>query len=64
MVPPELAPELIADAAEQELQERFVTEQVRAGHSIDGLYPIGPAWQDQYKQWRRTQPRASGGDQA
>jgi 2-keto-4-pentenoate hydratase/2-oxohepta-3-ene-1,7-dioic acid hydratase in catechol pathway/regulator of RNase E activity RraA len=64
VVPPELAPELIADAAEQELQEHFVTEQVRAGHSIDGLYPIGPAWQDRYEQWRRTQPRESGGDQA
>jgi 2-keto-4-pentenoate hydratase/2-oxohepta-3-ene-1,7-dioic acid hydratase in catechol pathway/regulator of RNase E activity RraA len=51
VVPPELAGELIAGCREQELQERFITEQVRAGHSIDGLYPLGPDWLEPYKKW-------------
>ncbi|MFF0630614.1 fumarylacetoacetate hydrolase family protein [Streptomyces sp. NPDC004296] len=51
VVPPELAEELIADAREQERQERFITEQVAAGESIDGLYPLGPAWRDAYENW-------------
>jgi 2-keto-4-pentenoate hydratase/2-oxohepta-3-ene-1,7-dioic acid hydratase in catechol pathway/regulator of RNase E activity RraA len=52
VVPPELAIELIADCAEQELAERFITEQVQAGHGIDGLYPLGPAWREPYERWR------------
>ncbi|WP_329240569.1 fumarylacetoacetate hydrolase family protein [Streptomyces sp. NBC_01478] len=53
VVPPELAGELIADCREQEAQERFITEQVRAGHGIEGLYPLGPQWREAYKQWRK-----------
>jgi regulator of RNase E activity RraA len=51
VVPPDLAAELIADCREQERQERFITEQVRAGASVDGLYPLGPAWRDAYETW-------------
>lgn len=51
VVPPDLAEELIADCREQERQERFITERVTAGESIDGLYPLGPAWQDAYETW-------------
>ncbi|WP_405733824.1 fumarylacetoacetate hydrolase family protein [Streptomyces sp. NBC_01537] len=54
VVPPELAEELIADCREQELRERFITEQVRAGHSVDGLYPLGPDWREPFEQWRRS----------
>ncbi|MFD4524132.1 fumarylacetoacetate hydrolase family protein [Streptomyces sp. NPDC058470] len=52
VIDPSLAEELIADSAEQELQERFITEQVQAGRSVDGLYPLGPDWQGPYEQWR------------
>jgi 5-oxopent-3-ene-1,2,5-tricarboxylate decarboxylase / 2-hydroxyhepta-2,4-diene-1,7-dioate isomerase len=52
VVPPELAEELIADCREQEAQERFITEQVRTGHGIEGLYPLGPEWREPYEQWR------------
>ena len=51
VVPPELAGELIADCREQERQERFITEQVAGGESVDGLYPLGPAWRDAYENW-------------
>ncbi|CAM5399061.1 hypothetical protein SALBM311S_10584 [Streptomyces alboniger] len=51
VVPPDLATELIADCREQERQERFITEQVAGGESVDGLYPLGPAWRDAYENW-------------
>ncbi|GGO80189.1 fumarylacetoacetate hydrolase family protein [Wenjunlia tyrosinilytica] len=51
VVPPELAEGLIADCVEQERQERFITEKVRAGQSIDGLYPLGPQWRAAYAKW-------------
>ncbi|QMV20985.1 fumarylacetoacetate hydrolase family protein [Streptomyces sp. SCUT-3] len=57
VVPPHLAAELVADCREQELQERFITEQVLAGHGIDGLYPLGPGWRGPYEQWREQRTR-------
>jgi 2-keto-4-pentenoate hydratase/2-oxohepta-3-ene-1,7-dioic acid hydratase in catechol pathway/regulator of RNase E activity RraA len=51
VVPPELARELIDDCREQERQELFITERVRDGENIDGLYPLGPAWSARYEQW-------------
>ncbi|MER5181007.1 fumarylacetoacetate hydrolase family protein [Streptomyces sp. NPDC002896] len=51
VVPPDLAEELVADCREQERQERFITERVAAGESVDGLYPLGPAWRDAYENW-------------
>ncbi|MFH8221014.1 fumarylacetoacetate hydrolase family protein [Streptomyces sp. NPDC018057] len=54
VVPPDLAGQLAADSAEQELQERYIAEQVAAGEPIEGLYPLGPDRQDAYRQWRET----------
>jgi 5-oxopent-3-ene-1,2,5-tricarboxylate decarboxylase / 2-hydroxyhepta-2,4-diene-1,7-dioate isomerase len=34
------------------MQELFITEQVQAGRSVDGLYPLGPDWGPAYAQWR------------
>ncbi|MDI3387799.1 fumarylacetoacetate hydrolase family protein [Streptomyces sp. B-S-A8] len=56
VVPPDLAGQLVADSVEQERQERFIAEQVAAGEPVQGLYPLGPAWQAAYQQWRSTQP--------
>jgi hypothetical protein len=42
---------VLADAVEQERQEQFVTEQVRAGESVDGLYPLAGAWLERYRAW-------------
>lgn len=51
VIPPELADELADAAIEQEHQERFITEQVRAGAEIEGLYPLGERWQSAYREW-------------
>jgi 2-keto-4-pentenoate hydratase/2-oxohepta-3-ene-1,7-dioic acid hydratase in catechol pathway/regulator of RNase E activity RraA len=52
VIPPQLLSELLTAAEEQELTERFITERVAAGASIDGLYPLGPRWQGHFETWR------------
>jgi regulator of RNase E activity RraA len=51
VVPPAVAAEVLADAVEQERQEEFITEQVRAGESVDGLYPLAGDWVERYRAW-------------
>jgi regulator of RNase E activity RraA len=51
VIPPALAAALLADAREQERQERFIALQVAAGAPIDGLYPLGDRWRSAYEQW-------------
>jgi regulator of RNase E activity RraA/2-keto-4-pentenoate hydratase/2-oxohepta-3-ene-1,7-dioic acid hydratase in catechol pathway len=51
VVPRHLAREVAQDAAEQELQEQFIAEQVAKGQPVDGLYPIGKKWQAAYVAW-------------
>ena len=52
VIPRHLAAEVARDAAEQELQEQFIAEQVAKGQSIDGLYPIGKKWRSAYEAWK------------
>ena len=51
VIPRDVARQVAADAAEQERQEQFITEQVAKGESVDGLYPIGPKWRPAYEAW-------------
>ncbi len=51
VVPPALAAEVLADAVEQERQERFIAERVAEGESVDGLFPLGEEWRPTYEQW-------------
>ncbi len=51
VVPRGVAREVAADAAEQERQERFITEMVARGESVEGLYPIGTKWRPGYEAW-------------
>ncbi|WP_020673323.1 fumarylacetoacetate hydrolase family protein [Amycolatopsis nigrescens] len=52
VIPPELAEEVLTAAVEQERQEEFITEQVRAGHEIKGLYPLSGQWLERYREQR------------
>jgi regulator of RNase E activity RraA len=52
VVPAELAEDVLAAAIEQESQEEFITEQVRAGHGVAGLYPLSGHWKDAYATWK------------
>nr|WP_232292011.1 fumarylacetoacetate hydrolase family protein [Frankia sp. QA3] len=62
VVPPALAAEVAADAAEQERQERFIAERVAVGESVAGLYPIGPNWRAAYERWCADAENADAAD--
>ncbi|WP_137723351.1 fumarylacetoacetate hydrolase family protein [Prescottella subtropica] len=47
-IPRHLVEEVLTAAEEQERQETFIAEQVRAGHSVDGLYPLSGDWKQRY----------------
>jgi len=64
VLPPSIAADLGAAAAEQELEERFITERVAAGDRIEGLYPIGASWRAAFEEWRGScQPAPSSARQ-
>jgi regulator of RNase E activity RraA len=57
VVPAALAAEVASAAVQQEHEERFIAERVRAGESIDGLYPLGPAQRLRYEEWAKGETR-------
>ena len=60
VLPPPLAAEVLADAREQERQERFIATQVAAGEPIDGLFPLTDRWRPAYEAWlKQHEPHRS-----
>jgi regulator of RNase E activity RraA len=48
LLPPGAVAEVAIAAVGQEQEERFVLQQVLAGESVDGLYPMNATWRDRY----------------
>lgn len=57
VIPPALVESVVADAVAQEDEERFIAEQVRAGHPVKGLYPLTGEWRAAYEAQRSQAPR-------
>ncbi|MDM7991362.1 fumarylacetoacetate hydrolase family protein [Arthrobacter sp. zg-Y877] len=55
VIPPAIAEELVEVCLKQEHQEEFIAEMVRAGHGVDGLYPMNAAWKEKYEAWAAEQ---------
>lgn len=55
VIPPFLVEEVVDAAIDQEAKEEFITIQVRAGESVDGLYPMNAAWLERYAAWKADQ---------
>ncbi|MCC3272253.1 fumarylacetoacetate hydrolase family protein [Arthrobacter zhangbolii] len=55
VIPPALAEELAEASIRQEHQEEFIAEMVKAGHAVDGLYPMNAAWKEKYEAWATEQ---------
>jgi len=53
VIPPALVDEVVTDAVEQEREEAFIAEQLAAGASVDGLYPMNADWRERYAAWQR-----------
>jgi len=52
VIPKHLAAEVAKDAAEQELLEIFVLEEIKKGAPVIGTYPPSPAVKARYDAWR------------
>ncbi|MGO1562196.1 MAG: fumarylacetoacetate hydrolase family protein [Actinomycetaceae bacterium] len=48
VIPPPLLDEVLAAAEKQEATEDYIAEQVRAGHGVEGLYPMNETWKARY----------------
>ncbi|MCQ1946059.1 fumarylacetoacetate hydrolase family protein [Arthrobacter sp. zg-Y1116] len=55
VIPPAIAEELVEACIKQEHQEDFIAEMVKAGHGVDGLYPMNAAWKEKYEAWAAEQ---------
>lgn len=53
VIPPHLVEEVAAEAVVQEREEAWVAEQVAAGASVDGLFPMNAEWRARYEAGRR-----------
>ncbi|MGE0511267.1 MAG: fumarylacetoacetate hydrolase family protein [Acidimicrobiia bacterium] len=51
ILPDAFVAEIVEAALEQEREERFIAEQVDAGCSVDGLYPLNADWRRRYDVW-------------
>ncbi|MDQ0895309.1 fumarylacetoacetate hydrolase family protein [Agromyces ramosus] len=49
VIPPSLVEEVVAEAAAQEREDAWVAEQVAAGASVDGLFPMNSEWRARYE---------------
>ncbi|UBH25371.1 fumarylacetoacetate hydrolase family protein [Micrococcus porci] len=58
VVPPSLLQEVVDDAYEQELQDAWAYEQVKAGHPVDGMFPPNAEWKAKFDEYRKTLPDA------
>ncbi|GAA3791010.1 fumarylacetoacetate hydrolase family protein [Streptomyces phyllanthi] len=54
VIPPALAEEVADAALAQEDEDAWIAEQVKAGHPVDGLFPMNPEWRARYEEWRAS----------
>ncbi|HWI31723.1 MAG TPA: fumarylacetoacetate hydrolase family protein [Microbacterium sp.] len=54
VIPSGLVEEVVDAALAQEDEDAYVAEQVRAGHPVDGLFPMNDEWKARYRAWRQT----------
>ncbi|WP_404431643.1 fumarylacetoacetate hydrolase family protein [Microbacterium lacus] len=52
VIPPALAEEVVDAALAQEDEDAWVADQVRAGHPVDGLFPMNDEWKGRYQSWK------------
>ncbi|MEV6967411.1 fumarylacetoacetate hydrolase family protein [Hamadaea sp. NPDC051192] len=56
VIPPALAEAVADDALAQEDEDAWIADQIRAGHPIQGLFPMNARWRSRYEQQRQQQP--------
>jgi 5-oxopent-3-ene-1,2,5-tricarboxylate decarboxylase/2-hydroxyhepta-2,4-diene-1,7-dioate isomerase len=52
VIPRALAADVGRSSVAQEQEERFIADRVAEGEPIDGLYPLGDKWREEFEQWK------------
>jgi regulator of RNase E activity RraA len=60
VIPPALVDEVLAEAEAQEAEDAWVAEQVAAGASVDGLFPMNAEWRARYEAARSAESEGDG----
>lgn len=55
VVPARIADNVVNEVLVHEDREDFIRLMLAQGESLDGLYPMGPAWEERFLQWRRDE---------
>ncbi|MFD7811533.1 fumarylacetoacetate hydrolase family protein [Streptomyces sp. NPDC059785] len=55
VIPPALADEVADAALAQEDEDAWIAEQVKAGHAVNGLFPMNAQWRARYTDWQERQ---------
>lgn len=55
VIPPELAAEVAEAALEQEHEDAWIAEQVKAGEPVRDVFPLNEEWRARYEDWRGRQ---------
>ncbi|WP_173922293.1 fumarylacetoacetate hydrolase family protein [Agromyces sp. Marseille-P2726] len=58
VIPPHLAAEVAAEAAEQDAADAWVADRVAEGEPVDGLFPMNAQWRAKYEDWRAAHDAA------
>jgi 5-oxopent-3-ene-1,2,5-tricarboxylate decarboxylase/2-hydroxyhepta-2,4-diene-1,7-dioate isomerase len=51
VIPRALAEQVVDAALTQEDEDAWIAAQVKAGHPVDGLFPMNSAWRARYQEW-------------
>ena len=54
VIPPALAAEVVDATLAQEEEDGWIAEQVTAGHSVEGLFPMNAWWRARFDAWRES----------
>ena len=55
VVPSAMVPEVADEVVTHEDREDFIRLMLERGEPLDGLYPMGPRWEERFHQWRRDE---------
>lgn len=53
VIPAGMAQAVAGEVVLHEDREDFIRIQLAAGATLDGLYPMGPQWEERFQQWRQ-----------
>jgi len=54
VIPKAMVPEMVEEVLLHEDREDFIRLKLAEGESLHGLYPMGPVWEEKFRQWRQA----------